>query len=537
MLNWKSFNLYLPMLKSTFLAILLIFLFIRCSPKEPDFDFIILNGTIYEGTGSEPFQTDIGIKADRIIAIGDLSKSAAKETIDAEGLAITPGFIDMHTHLEPLMELPLAESLVRQGVTLALGGPDGSSPWPFGSYLDSLDATDLGLNVAYLIGHNTIRKEVMGLEDREPNAQELELMKSYVSNAMDEGAFGISTGLKYLPGTFARIDEVISLSAIAGKNGGIYTSHLREEGLGLLEAVQEAISISKEANIPVVLTHHKAIGVKMWGASSNTLAMVDSARAIGLDIMIDQYPYTASHTGISVLIPSWALENGEFETRVKNPVLRDSVKKGIIFNILNDRGGKDLKRIQFSRVEWDPSLEGKTLNDWVIREGKEPTIENGADLVIQAQLNGGTGTIYHAIDEADVERIMKHPMTMIGSDGRLSQPGDGHPHPRAYGTFPRVLGYYVRERKALSLSEAIHKMTGLSAKRLGLSDRGIIQVGAIADITIFDAARIADQSTFTDPHQYPLGIDFVFINGEIAIRNGNYLAVPAGKVIRKTKAD
>jgi dihydroorotase/N-acyl-D-amino-acid deacylase len=237
------------------------------------------------------------------------------------------------------------------------------------------------------------------------------------------------------------------------------------------------------------------------------------------------------------LIPSWALENGEFATRTENPALRDSIKKGIIFNILNDRGGKDLNRIQFSRVEWDPSLEGKTLNDWVIREGKQPTIENGADLVIQAELNGGTGTIYHAMDEADVERIMKHPMTMIGSDGRLSQPGDGHPHPRAYGTFPRVLGYYVRDKKVLTLSEAIHKMTGLSAKRLGLTDRGIIKEGAVADITIFDADQILDQSTFTDPHQYPLGIDFVVINGKIAVKNGNYLAVPAGKVIRKTKRD
>ncbi|WP_075351917.1 N-acyl-D-amino-acid deacylase family protein [Algoriphagus marinus] len=525
------------MRKFALISILLIFFFTNCSQNNPDFDILILNGTIYDGTGQQPIQADIGIKDDQIIAIGNLSSSTASKSIDAKGLAVSPGFIDMHTHLEPLMDMPLAESLVRQGVTLALGGPDGGSPWPFGSYLDSLSNTELGINVAYLIGHNTIRKEVMGLEDREPTGEELELMKRYVQQAMNEGAFGISTGLKYLPGTFAKIDEVIELSKVAANEQGIYTSHLREEGLGLLDAVKEAILISREAQIPVVLTHHKAIGVKMWGASTKTLSMVDSARKIGLDIMMDQYPYTASHTGISVLIPSWAMEGGDFARRIENPVLKDSIKKGIIYNILNDRGGKDLNRIQFSRVEWDQSLEGKTLQDWVEREEMEPTIENGAELVIQAQLNGGTGTIYHAMDESDVERIMKHPMTMIGSDGRLSRPGDGQPHPRAYGTFPRVLGYYVREKKILSLPEAIHKMTGLSAGRLALSNRGLIKVENIADITIFDPETIIDKSTFTDPHQYPEGIEYVIINGKIAIDKGKYLAVPAGKVIRKTAKD
>jgi N-acyl-D-aspartate/D-glutamate deacylase len=401
--------------------------------------------------------------------------------------------------------------------------------------LDSLSKIDLGLNVAYLIGHNTIRKEVMGLANRQPSAEELDLMESYVQQAMYEGAFGISTGLKYLPGTFAEVDEIIALSKVAATEKGIYTSHLREEGLGLLEAVKEAIYVSQEAKIPVVLTHHKAIGIKMWGASIQTLALVDSARTNGLDIMMDQYPYTASHTGISVLIPSWAMEGGDFRKRVENPALKDSIKQGVIFNILNDRGGEDLNRIQFSRVEWDESLEGKTLKDWVIREGLEPTIENGAELVIRAQINGGTGTIYHAMDEKDVERIMKHPMTMIGSDGRLSRPGEGHPHPRAYGTFPRVLGYYVREKKIISLAEAIHKMTGLSAKRLGLTDRGIIKAGAKADITIFNPETIIDKSEFTDPHQYPEGIEYVILNGEIVINQGKYLAVPAGKVIRKKR--
>ena len=517
-------------MKKYFSLLFLVFLF---SCQNENFDILILNGQVYDGTGSAPVSMDIGIKGDKIIALGDLASENATEIIDASAMAISPGFIDMHTHLEPLMRMPLAESHARQGVTLALGGPDGSSPWPFDVYLDSLDQIDLGINVAYLIGHNTIRKEVLGLENKAPSNNELELMKSHVQNAMNLGAFGISTGLKYLPGTFASIDEIIALSKVSAEAGGIYTSHLREEGLGLLDAVKEAIVISREADIPVVLTHHKAIGIKMWGQSSKTLAMVDSARALGLDIMMDQYPYAASHTGISVLIPSWALEGGRFEERIKIPVLRDSIKKGIIFNILNDRGGSDLRRIQFSRVNWDQSLEGKTLYDWIKREGLDPTVENGADFVIQAQSNGGTGTIYHAMDEGDVENIMKHPMTMIGSDGRLSQPGEGHPHPRAYGTFPRVLGYYVRERKVLNLETAIHKMTGMPSKRLGLIDRGIIKEGNFADLVIFNPEKIIDKSTFIEPHQYPEGISHVLINGEFVVKDGDFLRTSAGRLIRK----
>lgn len=512
----------------------LAFLF-SCSSNSKKYDLIILNGEIYNGEGEKPYVGDIGILNDKITKIGEIDASEGTQTIDASGLAVSPGFIDMHTHLEPLMDLPLAESLLRQGVTFAIGGPDGGGPWPFGSYLDSLDNIKLGPNVGYLIGHNTIRKEVMGMEDRKPSEEELSLMKSYVNTAMKEGAFGISTGLKYLPGTFSEVNEVIALSKEAGNQGGIYTSHLREEGLGLLEAVQEAITISKEASIPVVLTHHKAIGVKMWGKSSKTLEMVDSARNIGLDIMMDQYPYAASHTGISVLIPSWALEGNGFAERVKNPELKDSIKSGIIFNILNDRGGNDLRRIQFSRVSWKKELEGETLQDWLKMEGMELSIENGAELVIQAQLNGGTGTIYHAMDEKDVENIMKHPMTMIGSDGRLSSPGDGHPHPRAYGTFPRVLGYYVREKQVLSLPEAIHKMTGLSAKRLGLKDRGLLKEEFYADITIFNPKTIIDKSTFTDPHQYPEGIEYVIVNGKVIVKSGEVTGIANGKVIRKNQ--
>ena len=499
------------------------------------YDLIIKEGEVYDGTGSEGVIIDIAIKDDFIVKIGYLDNAKAKRVINAKGLVVAPGFIDVHTHLEPLMRLSNCESHIRQGVTTSIGGPDGSSPWPFGKYLDSLKKIGVGMNVGYLIGHNTVRKNIMGLENRTPSSEELDKMKQQIIMGMDEGAFGISTGLKYLPGNFSQIDEVISLSKEASKKGGIYTSHLRDEGLNVISAVQEAINISKEANIPVVLTHHKLIGKPMWGKSNKTLDLVDSARMVGLNIAIDQYPYDASYTGISVLIPTWARAGGqkEFIKRISNPKLKDSIRSGIIFNLLNDRGGSDLDRVQFAKVEWMKELEGKTLKYWCEIKGLDPNLENGAELVIEAQLNGGASCVFHAMDENDVENIMRHPQTMIASDGRLVQPGDGHPHPRWYGTFPRVLGYYVREKKILSLSNAIYKMTFLPAQTFGLRDRGIIKEGMKADITIFNQNTIIDKSTFDFPHQYPEGIYYVIVNGQLAIDNEEFKNIKAGNILRK----
>ena len=514
---------------------LILFALVGCKSEEPvNHDLLIINGLIIDGTGVAAYEGDVAIDGDLIAAVGDLRDShMGKTVIDAKGQVIAPGFIDVHTHLDPILGMPDAESHVRQGVTLALGGPDGSCPWPLKDHFDSLESLDLGMNIAYLTGHNTIRREVMGLENRAPTANELDEMKSLVESSMKSGAFGISTGLKYLPGAFSNVNEVIALSAVASEYDGFYTSHLREEGLGLIEAVQEAIQISRDAEIPVVLTHHKAIGMPMWGKSQQTLAMVDSAREIGLDIMMDQYPYIASYTGISVLIPAWARAGGQdaFLDRINDTVLRDSIKAGIVYNILNDRGGGDLNRILLARVRWDEGLEGKTLGEWAETLNLEPTAENGAELVIQAQQNGGASCVYFAMDHQDVDRIMQHPMTMIASDGRLSRLGVGHPHPRWYGTFPRVLGHYVRERKILPLNTAIHKMTGLPAARMGLTDRGIIKEDSYADVVIFNPKTVIDKATFDEPHQYPEGINYVIINGVVTVVDGEFTKNRAGRVI------
>jgi len=504
--------------------------------RAATYDILVRNGTIIDGSGSAGVRADVGIVGSRIARVSrtPINPADAKRVIDATGLIVAPGFIDLHAHLEPLLQLASAESAVRQGVTLSLGGPDGGGPWPFGTYLDSADHAGLGMNVAYLAGHNTIRKQVMGTENRAPTAVELSRMKTMVAQAMREGAFGLSTGLRYVPGYYATIDEVVALSEEAAARGGIYTSHLREEGVGLLDGVAEALEIGRRAKIPVVLTHHKAIGRQGWGKSVITLHMVDSARKAGTDVMIDQYPYTASFTGLDVLVPPWALSGGQSELRKRlaNPTLKDSITRGIIDLVLNDRGGGDLRRVQFAIVTWDRSLQGKTLHDWAIKRGMPSTPESAVTLILEGVLNGGAGMVYHVIDEADVKRIMAHPQTMIASDGRLTKLGDGVPHPRNYGTFPRVLGHYVRDERVLTLPQAVQKMTGMPAARLGLLDRGCVRDGCVADLALFDAEKVRDMGTFTDPHHYPEGIPWVLVNGEPVIADGVLTAARPGRVLR-----
>ena len=505
----------------------------------PPYDLLIRNGTVIDGSGMPGYRADVALVGGRIVRVewAGLDPAVAVQVIDAAGLTVSPGFIDLHAHLEPLSRLPGAESHVRQGVTLALGGPDGGGPLPLGTYLDTADRAGLGINVAYLVGHNAIRRTVMATDNRPPTAAELARMEAMVSEGMADGAFGISTGLRYVPGVYSNTDEVIALSKVAAARGGIYTSHLREEGVGLIAGVAEALEIGRQAKIPVVLTHHKAVGRHGWGKSVVTLALVDSARRAGTDVMIDQYPYTASYTGLDVLVPPWALAGGgeALRGRLAIPALRDSIRRGVLDLILNDRGGADLKRVQFSRVGWDPSLQGKTLADWAVRRGLPPTPETGVDLVLEGVLKGEAGMVFHVMDEADVRRIMAHPQTMIASDGELTKFGEGVVHPRNYGTFPRVLGRYVREERVVSLEQAVHKMTGMPAARLGLTDRGCVRAGCVADLTLFDPAKVGEVGTFADPHHYPVGIPWVLVNGVPVVANGAMTPARPGRAIRKPR--
>lgn len=520
-------------------ALLAVLIVTPLRAQQPEFDVLVANGTVIDGTGGPRYRADLAIKGDRIVAISrtPLAARRAARVIDAAGRIVAPGFIDVHAHIEPLPQMPGAESAVRQGVTTALVASDGSAPLPLAPYLVEREQQGIGINAAYMVGHNTVRQRVMGMANRAPTGDELTRMKALIAEGMRDGAFGISTGLRYLPGNFASTDEVIELSRVAADSGGFYASHLREEGLGLFAGVAEAIRIGRDARIPITLTHHKAVGAAMRDSSIRTLAMVDSARSAGIDVMVDVYPYTATSTGIRVLIPTWAFDGGDsaFTRRLADPVLRDSIKRGIVFNLLNDRGGGDLAKVQFSHARWQPDLDGRTLADWARERGVATTPENGAELVIEAEQKGGASMIYHVLDESDVQRIMRHPQAMIGSDGRLSQPGSGSPHPRAYGTFPRVLGRYARELRIFPLETAVHKMTGLSAARLRLGDRGLLRVGNFADVVVFDPATVADRSTFEHPHQYPVGIDYVFVNGVAAIDAGRFTDARAGRVLRRMR--
>jgi N-acyl-D-amino-acid deacylase len=512
-----------------------ILLLVTSSCAKIEFDLLILNGTIIDGSGDASYQSDLAIKDDRIVKIGNLSSYDAKIIINAVDLIVAPGFIDSHTHaIRGIFDVPTAESSLLQGVTTLTDGNDGTSPYPINDHYAEIEALKISTNWAVFVGQGTVRQEVMGLEDRNPTGEELDQMKSMIADAMEDGALGISTGLFYVPGSFSSTQEIIELSKVAGGYGGIYISHMREEAADILKSINETINIGIEAGIPVQITHHKIIGKANWGLAKNTLKLVDEAINRGVNVSIDQYPYTASQTSIRALIPQWAQAGGRKELlkRIDDPKSRKLLIDGIIERILFDRGGGHPKNVFISKSSWDTSMEGKNLADLCNERGLEPTPYNAAIVVFDIIKGGGASAVYHAINSDDVDLIMQHPMTSIASDGPLTVYNVGSPHPRTYGTFARVLGTYVRERNIISLEEAIRKMTSLPAKILSIDRRGLIKEGYYADITIFDKNVIADKSTFEDPHQYAVGVNSVIVNGIIVVENGMHNGNRPGKVLR-----
>ena len=405
------------------------------SCSNADFDIVIRNGTIVDGSGDEAYKKDIGIINDQIIKIGDLSNHSSRITIDATNLIVSPGFIDTHTHaIRGIFDVPTAESSLLQGITTLTDGNDGTSPYPIDEHYQKIEHTKISPNWAVFVGQGTIRQEVMGLENRDPTDSELSKMEMLIKEAMEDGALGISTGLFYVPGSFSSTSEVISLSKIAASYGGIYISHMREEAVDILKSVNETINIGIEAKIPVQITHHKIIGKDNWGLSYETLKLVDNAIAEGVKVSIDQYPYTASQTSIRALIPQWAQAGGRNSllARMDDPKTRQLIIDEIIERILFDRGGGHPKNIFISKSSWNTSMEGKNLAELCIERNLEPSPYNAAIVVFEIIKGGGATAVYHAINSDDVDRIMQHPMTSIASDGPITVFGVGSPHPRTY---------------------------------------------------------------------------------------------------------
>lgn len=508
------------------------------APAKAQYDLLIRNGRIVDGSGKPAYAADIAIKDGRIAKIGTLADAAAPRVIDAKGQVIAPGFIDVHVHVEGDLErVPTADNFIMDGRTTIITGNCGGSKQDLAAYFGELAAKGISLNVASFIGHNTVRGQVMGMANRHATPAELEQMRQLVAKAMRDGAVGFSTGLIYIPGAYSSSDEVIELGRVAGQYGGIYASHMRDEGPHIAEAIEEALAVGRAGKMPVELSHFKIDTKALWGQSTATLGQVEKARSEGLQVTLDQYPYNASSTGLGAnLIPSWARADGWEKTaaRYRDPETRKKIVQEMS-ETLKKKGREHLDYAIVARAAFDSSLEGKNIAEINLLRGRKNRLEDEIETVLDLELQAkGTTiqTVYFSMGEEDVNRIMRNPNTMIASDGGIITFGSGVPHPRSYGTYSRTLGVYVREKHVLTLEDAIRKMTSLPAETFHLKDRGAIREGYFADLVIFDPARIADQATFTQPHQYPQGIANVIVNGEIVVESGKHTGAKPGQVLR-----
>lgn len=501
------------------------------------YDLILKGGLVVDGSGSPGVVADLAVKGDRIARIAPhLQAASSTRVIDVSGLVVSPGFIDLHAHASVrIADFALAENFLRQGITsIAASNHSEDMPWPLKDAIASYSAAP---NIAYFAGHTFVRKKVVGLENRKATPQELKAMETMVDRAMREGALGLSTGLEYVPANYAPVEEIVALAKVAAKHDGLYFTHMRDEGSGLLRSVEETIRIAREARLPAEINHHKAAGAAQFGWTEKTLALLAAARSQGVSVASDVYPYTAFSTLSETLFPPWALEGGEkaISNGLSDPATRVRIEQEMVA-LFPQQAGASPASVQFRELGIDRSFDGKTLADWLTAHGQPATIEAGVTAVVDMQKRGGFVGIFHAMDEADVERLLKDPETGIETDGDLVGFGVGFPHPRSYGSFPRVLARYVRERKILTLEEAIRKMTSLPAGRLKQTHRGILREGAFADIIVFNAATIQDHATYTEPHRYSTGIVHSFVNGRAVIRSGALTGDRPGRVLTREAA-
>ena len=527
-------------------------------------DFAIKNGLVVDGTGNPWFKADVAIDGGRIIEVKRTPKLKTEKVIDATGLAVSPGFIDMHSHSDlSLLVNPRAESKIRQGITTEVIGNCGFSLAPlvserkdlvkreygpladettwdwstFKEYCEKLSNQGISVNVVPLVGHGVLRKNVMGYENRGPTIDELAEMKALLTESMTDGAFGMSTGLIYPPASYAELDELTELAKVVSEYGGIYTSHIRNESDKLLESVEEAIEIGKSARISVEISHLKSAGKNNWGKVNEALRIIDAARNEGVEVSYDFYPYTAGSTGLYACLPPWVHEDGKDEMlgRLKSNPLRKRIKEYIKGkkegweNLIRNAGWEG---IVITQCEKNNQYEGLSISEVANKRRMDP-FDVMFDLLLEE--DGVVGIVLHMMSEEDVRSVLKHPLSKVGTDAIANAPygplARGRPHPRSYGTFPRILGKYVREENALTLQDAVRKMTSMPAQKLGLFDRGLIREGFWADLVVFNPREVTDKATYKDPHQYPHGIEYVIVNGEIVIEKGRHTGNLPGRVL------
>jgi N-acyl-D-amino-acid deacylase len=515
-------------MKSLVLALLVLAAAAVSAEQDAPFDLLITNARLLDGSGNPWLREDLAIRGDRIVARGRLTGLKATRVIDAKGLVVAPGFIDVHSHAVGALrrpELRDARVLLAQGVTTIVGNPDGGGPIDIAAQRQSLEAEGIGVNVGLLIGHGSVRGSVLGNAIREPDAAELDRMKAVVVKAVSDGAFGLSSGLFYEPGRYSKLEEVIALARVAG---GVYTSHVRDEGdytIGLVASVREVIRVAEEAGVRGVVTHVKALGPDSWGLSKSVVADIESARARGVEMFADQYPYDASSTSLGAAVLPGPSGPDAIKPRLAEPPSADQLLKEVAENIRR-RGGPTSIVIASGRGA--EGLAGRNLQQIADARGVPP-----ARAAIDILLGGGASIVSFNMSEDDIRLFMRQPWTMTSSDGDLSLPGPGRPHPRSYGAFARKLAVYVRERHVQAIEDAVRAMTSLPARVFGLTDRGELRAGAMADLVVFDLATIQDHATYEAPFAVATGVRWVVVNGQVAIADGQATGALAGRVLRR----
>lgn len=480
------------------------------------FDLLVTNARIIDGAGNPWFRGSVAVKDGKIVKVGRIENASAKQTIDAQNKIVAPGFIDVHGHVEGIYRNPNAENFIRMGVTSIVTGNCGGSTTDVKSFLARMNETPLAVNLGTLIAHGSVRSKIMGLDNRAPTAGEQTKMNQMVEQSMNDGALGLSTGLIYLPGTFAKTEEVVELAKVAAKHGGVYATHMRDEGEEVVAAIEESIKIGELANIPVEISHFKISSKRLWGQTPKTLGLVEAARQKGLSVTIDQYAYTASSTSLDSRVPSWAIAGGREEG--KKRLADRATRAKVAAEMKADLKKKDFKDFSFAYVaeyRANPAFNGKNILEITQIAKKSKKLDDQIEQILEMYEKGGAGMVYRVMSEPDVQNIMRQPFTMIASDSSVRDFGEGFPHPRGYGNNARVLARYVREQKIITLEDAIRKMTSLPAQTFNLKDRGLIREGFAADLVIFDETQIIDKSTFEQPHQYAEGFSSVIVNGAI----------------------